>query len=228
MRLVSILILSTCLLTGCTTFRSEVSSVNDTSLVGCCTYFAVPMDEEIDRASLSWRNVEKQLGKALASKGFTKTDSWEEADLMILVGTGIGDPRSVTYSVPLYGKTGQVVTGSQTTGSATTYGNTTYGSANTTYQTLDTYGVTGTRTSSETVFDRWLIVSAYDLTSEAEDGRPLESWRTTVRSSGSTGDLQTVIPYMLAAAQPYFGDNTSGQKQVDIAEGSKTVKALIE
>lgn len=231
MRIVLPILLTALLLSSCAAFvrfENTVTSVSDSTLVGCCSYFVVPMDEDTNTASISWRRMEKQLSTALDSRGFLKAESPEAADLAIVVGAGIGDPRTVTFSRPVYGKTGEVVTGSTTTGSIYSYGNTATGRANTTNTSKDTYGVVGTTTSSAAVYDRWLIVSAYDMNNKSANDDYLESWRTTVRSSGSSGDLQRVVPYMIAASQDYLGGNLASAKKVTIREGSSKVQALIE
>ena len=225
--LILVLMLS---VSGCTIFRTKVSAVSDATFVGCCSFVVVPGDQATDTSSLYWRTLEKQVTRALERNGFAKAESADTADIGIVVAAGIGQPRTVTTSREVIGQTGSVVTGSKTTGTVNSYGfgNNSTVNANTTYTSQPTYGVVGTETSSYSVFDRWLIVSAYDLKNRAPNGDLIESWRTSVNSAGTSGDLQMILPYMITAAEKYFGENLSSAKTVEIIEGDRRVKGLIE
>lgn len=216
------------LLGGCATtqFHSQVTSLSDTSVVGCCTFFILPADESVDIASLDWRTFERQLSVALELKGFERAAVSDEADIAIVAGLGIGDPRTETWTVPIWGQTGTITTGSTTTGTVNSYGNTATVNSQTTYNTTPTYGVIGSSQASATIYDRWLEVRAFGMKKDASDGGALEVWRTTVRSAGTTGDVYVVAPYMLAAAHDYFGENLTKQVDVKINEGAPVVQAI--
>jgi hypothetical protein len=214
---------------GCATtyFKNQVSAAVDPSLVGCCTFFIIPDNESVDTSSLVWRNFERQVAKALEQQGFRRATDSTKADIGIVASAGIGTPRAESFSVPVWGQTGSTVSSSSTSGTINTFGNTSTVNANTTYNSNPTYGVVGMRQGSRTVYDRWLLIRAYSM-QEAPNGVYLEAWRTMVQSSGSTGDISVVAPYMLAASKEYFGKNLSAQKTVSILKDSKEVQMLIQ
>ena len=51
-------------------------------------------------------------------------------------------------------------------------------------------------------------------------------WRTTMTSSGSSGDLDVAFPIMMAAGQPYLAANTGEQIQRVLTETSPEVVAI--
>jgi len=52
-------------------------------------------------------------------------------------------------------------------------------------------------TSVNTVYDRYLIIEAYDDKNQV--------WKITVKSSGSSGNLSKVMPVLILSAMDYFG-----------------------
>ena len=225
-----ILVTALALLAGCssTNFYNDVTSIADNSITGCCTFAVLPADENVDQASLAWRRLEGQLVRALENQGFSKVASDEIPDIGILAVVGIGDPRSENFSVPMWGQTGTTTTGSTTTGTVNVFGNTASVNSNTTYNAMPTYGIVGSMQGTRTVYDRYLALHAYSLNDKTEFGDYLEAWSTIIRSSGSSGDLSVVLPYMIAAGQPYLGKNLAAQKRVVLPENSQKVKAILE
>lgn len=217
-------------LSGCatTSFNNDVTSISDQSITGCCSFYIIPSDESIDTASLAWRSFEKQLVRALELQGYSEAVNPDAADIAIVAAMGIGDPRTVNWSVPRWGQTGTKTTGSSTTGTMSVYGNTATTRSNTTYNTTPTYGFVGSTQGSSTVYDRWLELHAYSMSDKLPNGDFLEAWSTSVRSVGTTGDLSVVAPYMIAAGRPYFGKSLSRQARVVIREDSEQVNVLIE
>ena len=59
---------------------------------------------------------------------------------------------------------------------------------------------------------------AYDNKQKQSSGKDVQLWKTDIVSTGSSGDLRLVFPYMIAAAIPYFGGNTSTRVTVELNE----------
>ncbi len=103
------------------------------------------------------------------------------------------------------GKTG--VSSSNTYGTVSTYGNTATVNSTTTY--TPTYGVTGstTHTGTYTTFTRYMFIDALDLNEYKKTEKQKQIWKTTVISTGSSGDLRRVVPVLVAASKPYVAKN---------------------
>jgi hypothetical protein len=81
---------------------------------------------------------------------------------------------------------------------------------------------------SSTVYDRFLILAAYDLNAFRITKQEIQLWKTIITSSGSSDDLRTVIPYLVFAAKPYLGGNTGKRVKVILLNGDKRVKNFVE
>ena len=55
-------------------------------------------------------------------------------------------------------------------------------------------------------------------------GTPL--WETTITSSGSSGDLRMVMPYMVTASEDYIGKSTSKRIEVEVRSKNKRAKRI--
>ncbi len=123
--------------------------------------------------------------RMLNSLGFKYAESSKNAELVVFLSYGIGDPdeHQYSYSLPVYGKTG--VSSSSTYGTATAYGNhMTY--SGTTVHT-PSYGITGynTYTGTRTVYFRYVNLIGYDFSEYQRSEKKVQLWKTTITSSGS-------------------------------------------
>ncbi|MHC4295036.1 MAG: hypothetical protein ACYSTL_05570, partial [Planctomycetota bacterium] len=120
----------------------------------------------------------------------------------------ISEPKEhpYSYSVPHFGQTG--ISSSSTYGTLQSFGN--YGtySGTTTYQ--PTYGITGysNHVGTYVTYTRRFNLVACDLDIYRREEKVKELWRVLAVSTGSSGDLRRVFPILVAAAQPYLGENT--------------------
>ncbi len=212
-------------ITACATpFYVSVDSIAATSPKQFRTYLMLPGNEDGNFDDLQYKEYSAYLAKALAEKGYVPADSFETADLAVVLSYGISDPQTqqYTYSLPVYGQTG--VSSSTTTGTAYSYGNSTTISANTTY--TPSYGVTGysTHVGSVTTFFRFARIEAYDLAEYRESDRQLQIWSTKIVSTGTSGDLRRIFPMLIAAGYPYLGTNTGKRIDLTMHEGDKSAK----
>jgi hypothetical protein len=186
------------------------------------SYFLIPGLQGVSTRDLQYREFAAQAARALKYRGYTKARTAEEADAIILLSYGIGEPR-VEYeliSSPVYGL---VPSGTSTT---TAYGTTTsFGGVATTAATATTtqgrtLGVVGTATRSrKTVeYDRYLRLTAVSTARYKQTAEVEEVWQTTVTSSGWNDDLRRVFPVMLAGAMRRIGVDTGGKQPVEVPE----------
>lgn len=220
------------ILSGCATMGQQlqyhvaVDSLASSTAKEKHTYLLLPGNEGITWDDLQFQEYALYLMRVLNSQGFISADKAEDADVAIVLSYGIGDPQTYQYSyaLPVWGKTG--VSSAQTYGTATAYGNSATYSETTTY--TPTYGVTGysTQLSSVTTYFRYALVTAYDFKAFKESNKQVQLWRTTITSTGSSGDLRRVFPILISAAVPYLATNTGKQVPVRLYESDEIVRAV--
>ena len=212
MRLKSILLLaSLCvgvtLLSSCATtrFKSNVDSLAQPDAVAKKRFVLLPGGKGVEVSDLQFLEFASYVERIFTEKGFVKATSVPDADVAIFLAYAIGDPQTYQYAYSLsnWGQTG--VSSSNTRGTITSYGGTASYSGTTTY--TPTYGITGSTTyvGTDTVYTRFLFLDAYDVSAYMKEKKMAQVWKTSVVSTGSSGDLRLVVPYMVAAMRPYLG-----------------------
>lgn len=177
------------------------------------TYAIGSGDKTISSGDLHFREYAGQVEKALAVSGYVKVANPDDAAILIALVYGISEPRDTTssYALPVIGQTGVVA--SNTYGRVGAGGNF---SATTT--NVPSFGVTGYLpiTENQTTYTRYFVATAFDINASKSSGKDTQLWKTTVTSSGSSGDLRYVFPYMVYATQPYLGTNTGKKIEVKV------------
>jgi len=207
---------------GCATtlhFVTEVDSLARADSVGnryVLFHVLLTGNDNVDVDGLELAFYKAQTVRALNTSGYQESPI-EEADFAIFVRYGMGAPRTGSYSVPIFGRTGYKTTGATTLGILPTIGNMSTINSTTTVDSEPTFGSVGTAKRSRTVYLRHLILTAYDLSSN-KDGKYDEAWRTTVTSTGSSGDLRRVFPLLLASGASHFGKATDQQEIYNLTE----------
>lgn len=204
-------------------FHVNIDSISAPKTMPKHSYILLPGTKEVDDSDLQFREYASYVQRALAEKGFVKTNNFNEANIAIFLMYGIGDPQKhqYTYSLPLWGQTG--VSSSSTYGTVNTYGSTATYSGTTTY--TPSYGVVGStmHTGTRVTYFRYFILDALDLDEYRRTKKEVQLWKTTVTSTGSSGDLRQVLPVMIGASKEYFGTNTGKKLKVILHENDKRV-----
>lgn len=219
------------LLAACATTRQPQFNVTVDSLAALTaqekrTYILLPGNEGVTWDDLQFQEYAAYLLRVLNAQGFVSTEKAEDADVAIVLSYGIGDPQTRQYSssLPVWGQTG--VASSQTYGTATSYGNSASYSGTTTY--TPTYGVTGhtSQIGTQTTYFRYALITGYDFKAFRESKKQGQLWKTTITSSGSSGDLRQVFPILIGAAVPYLATNTGKQVPVKLYENDEIVRSV--
>ena len=214
------------ILSGCVSCRIGVSGFSDPNYTGGHSYWLLSGKENVTVDDLEFREYAAYLRRGLNQAGFSESTTLDQADLAIFINYGIGDAKeqAYSYSMPVYGQTG----GGTYNFSGTTYSSygsaTTYGTATQTPQ----YGVVGSQqfSGATLTYLRYLSVDALDMKAFRNEKKMVPVWRTDVTSRGTSGDLRSVFPVLVAAATPHFGKNTKKQVVVDLSEGDKQVQQI--
>ncbi len=223
---------------GCATkpkYIVNVSSIGNTHQK--MKYVLMSGLKNISTTDLEFQEYAKYINKALQKKGFIKS-YFKNANIAIFLSYGISKPQKHTYSysIPIYGQTGissaTTYGTSNTYGTLNTYGNTGYYSGNTysnatTYYTPK-YGIKGYQSGigEYITYTRYFELSAVDLEYFKITKKNKQLWKTTVISTGSSGDLRRVFPVLVAASERYIGLNTGKQIKIQLYEDDKKVLEL--
>jgi hypothetical protein len=64
------------------------------------------------------------------------------------------------------------------------------------------------------------------LDTYAKSGKEKIVWSTSITSTGSSGDIRRVFPYLIVAGQTYFGKSSGEKIVVKVYEGDQRVTQL--
>jgi hypothetical protein len=173
-------------------------------------YVLLPDEARIDPTDLQFAEFAEQVRFALANRGYRPAASKETADIAVMLGFGIGEPRqqSYAYSSPVWGPTGPAYFHPRAMESSF------YGYRGYRGQTFyaPSYGVSGytTQIGIVTTYTRFLSLHAIDLAEYRATNHTRRIWQVTAESTGQSGDLRAVFPAMVVAIEPHIGTN-SGQ-----------------
>lgn len=86
--------------------------------------------------------------------------------------------------------------------------------------------------TSSVLYFRWLMVAVAPASHYGVAGQSFDdvewSWVAEVTSSGSSGDLRSVIDYMLIAAFQYFGNSTGRRIRINVPGNDNRLGELYE
>ncbi len=90
------------------------------------------------------------------------------------------------------------------------------------------HGVVGSQpyTSRVTTYYRYLILEAIDLDAYRQSQSIEQVWKTTIISSGRSGNLRRVFPVLVGAASDHIGTNTGKQVLIKISEDDPRVHRI--
>lgn len=141
--------------------------------------------------SLEWRSYANLVSRQLQKYGLVQWQGQGNPDLAVFMSYAIDSGRTSVSAVPMYGKTGGGTTTTTTgfVGKTPIYG---------TSYTPPTYGVTGYAPVEETVYGRAVKIAIVDVGRSIEQSRPVTVYEATATSAGSIGNLNVVMPAIIA------------------------------
>ncbi len=155
------------------------------------TYIIKSAMQNISDKDLEFQEVARYIENALSSKKYIRTDSKENADILIYLGYRMSAPQKSYHTYTNSGAMAMPIGGIW-------------------FAKLPT-----TQTIEITTFITTLILEAYDL---KDPNGILQLWKTTTKLGGCSADLRAVLPSMVAASSDYFGTNTGKQISVTIQQ----------
>jgi hypothetical protein len=190
------------LISGCVRFDVRIDSISSEEVGPKKTYVLLPGNQDTAAEDLLFKEFAKYVHRALAAKGFLPAVNVEEAKVVIFLSYGIGNPQEHLYSYT-------------TTESSPVYS--TFGGE------VGTIKSKTSHVGSFRTYDRFILIDAYDLDAYREQKKLSQLWKTTVTSSGSSGDLRRVFPVLIAASRAYLGSNTGRQVHLSLDEQDRRV-----
>lgn len=167
-----------------------------------------------EQESLEFRSYANLVSAQLINHGWHPA-TFDSADVAVFLQYQISQGHQVAFNYPIFG---QVPTGSSTTfGTVSTFGNTATFNAATTQQTA--LGVVGSGSGSRTEYERAVSVTMYSVKAYRESQKMERLFEGEIRSSGSRGDLPSVMPTLIRGLLDDF-PGKSGR--------TRTVKLLID
>jgi hypothetical protein len=187
-------------------FTTTINSVTSNQLPKEKTYWISTFNNSNNEFSLRDKSRLKVIERMLSDAGFMKADKIS-AQYTLKVSLGISDPKTKTGSTPIFGQTG--------VSSSTTYGNvSSSGSFNATTYNTPSFGIVGSNSYSYSSYTRFLIVRGFDNKEE-------EVFDSRSVSSGTSGDIDRVLPVLAYNMIPYVGKNTSKSTTVNLRENEE-------
>ncbi len=189
-------------------------------------YYIIPADSTLieDFEYIEYSSI---LKSRLNEVGYTESSS-ENADLRIILDYFMGNERYVgsttsTYNSSFTFQNGKINSNTNANANVKVRGNS--ATANVSSSTLvnsknttQTIGSSSTTESAQYETPIGVNIIAFDNYSD----KPV--WKVEVRDilrSGSSATFRSVMPWLIASAQPYFGTNYEGQPTITKSNGEK-------
>ena len=193
---------------------SNVTSFhNITGTIEKKTVWIKPSDASLVN-SLQFQTYAKTIASYLVQYGFSVALENQAPDYVVFVSYGIGPGKTITKSMPVFGAMG----GGTTTNSGTVYGT----DGNIRYSgesyTMPTYGVVGSRTSTQTQFTRNLAIDIVDASSLVNPAKPIKIYEGRVQSTGKCGGVNYVMSEMIESMFRNFPGRSGTSRQVTILQ----------
>ena len=207
-----------------TRYTIQVDSIGSDTYQEQKTYVAVPTDNDVKPEDLRFKEYAGYLEKVLAQKGYTKVPSSNDANIIVYLTYGVGNPEEHTYaySVPLYGQIGV----KPSPGPAPQPGQAPSKPPFEHYNPV--FGIIGTKTEYKTytTYFKYCKIEAFDLQLYRKTNTEKQLWSTIVTSRGPNDDLRMFMPYMFAAAEQYIGVDTGKKVELVIDGNDEKVDSL--
>lgn len=229
-------------LSGCgTLYKLDVTATTYADVQPGSRYVILSGDPDMPVGSADFTRYASQLERALDEQGYVRVgeDGLADAQLAIYVSADVSDPAKSYHTVKTAVFESPYIEGTQAATRAADErqgGQSGQVSKPTPLDQNPQEVIAGyERTSfATTVYTKELTLLAIDLpqylrdieTLGKERAVPREIWSIDVETVGSPSSLQEAMPVMIAASQPWVGENTGQTVQVTLSESDSRVRKL--
>lgn len=199
------------LVSGCASIQIEASVFHDLSPTAqSLKYAVVPVPDQ--EASLEHKSFLDLVRTELNNRGYIETPK-AEADVYVFLFYGITTGSERVSSYPIHGRTGTQYT--YIPAPLPPLGRLPAYSSGTTIS-IPTYGVVGTATSSETIFESYLLLHMVDRAESLKEGKVKRRYEAKVLSIGSSSQVAVTVPAMINALFQDFPGKSGSTRRVDL------------
>jgi hypothetical protein len=197
-------------------------AATDVTSTAHSTYLLAPGQDGVTNGDLQYQEFSRYVERVLSAQGMKRTADPEQAEVVILLSYAIGDPKTFQSQIllPVWGRTG--------VSSLNTTGQVIGSNFNSTTTVTPSYGISGysqVQTSS-TYYVRNARLVAFKK-EEIKKGSHNQLWNVSIVSSGQSGDLRYIFPYLVTAAAPYIGKNSGHMIDMALHVNDPRIAALI-
>ncbi len=192
---------------GCATPHSfNVDAINNPDLEGHRSFVIVSSDASVHEDDLQYKEVKGFVKTALSGKGHYEAPSAEDAEMIVDIAYGIGEPqidlKMVTQPVFTY----------EATDPSSTY-----------VRRPSQQIVFEERVVPETKYDKFIRITARDNREREASEAPKQLWTIHVKIRDKDQDLRKYLPLLVAAATDHIGSDTEHNKKIKIKENDEVV-----
>ena len=193
-------------------YESEIQSFGNYNMEGK-TFYVISANPDVSNKDLEFLDYKDYITQCLILKNAIPCENSDSADVCILFDYGVADKSYVAnVAIPIWGRTGSTVI---TTTSRYIVGGGVFQSSSVT-SSINT-GVTGILNRNEKIQEYRRVINLYAYDNKDRTSDPVMLWKTNISSSGSSRDLQEVLPYIAHTAIPYMGQQTNGIKTLQVS-----------
>ncbi|MXO85241.1 DUF4136 domain-containing protein [Altererythrobacter aurantiacus] len=165
----------------------------------------VPLNDQ--EGDIEFSTYRQTVKARMEAQGFQIVEDPTHAELWAFFDYGVGDPRSESFSYPIFGQTGGGTTYHSGTvnssaGSATFSGTSTQ---------MPSFGFVGSGNGTRTVYDRFFVLEIVDPSRSTQEKVEIV-YRSNVRSSGSSGTFLPISECVFEAVFEEF--RGTGSKKI--------------
>lgn len=220
-RFVSVtLLLPVFLAAGCADYYLSVDSINDgVGIAGsrsCCVLSGM---KDVADDDLRFREFAVYVKRALEGRGYTVTDDFDGADVIVLLSYGMGNGQENYYmdGGDWYGP--RDVT--------TTYGTVERHGGYSTYSEVTDYGYGYDFTGPVSYVDYTCFVRlvAFEGGRYRNDAKKM-FWETDIVSTSGESDMRRMFPVLIGGAMPYLGEDTGRRAEFAVRENDRNVRMI--
>ena len=212
-------------LSSCTpSYHFKVDAISGGEISKGKSFVLISGNSDMKESDLRFREAAALVQTGLEGKGMRLASDISSADLLVELTFGVGEPREVmevrsypethwhpgfsyAVSIPVFNKDGVVVS----------YQNRIVREPPRSYTYWDE------RMDSTTVFEKYLEIAAYDNRLGSAVNDPEELWGIVITNADYSDNIREYLPYMIAAALPYIGEDTGSQIYVSLKQDDPTV-----
>lgn len=208
-------------------YHFKVDAISGGELSKGKSFVLISGNAEMKESDLRFREAANLVQTGLEGKGMHRAKDIASADLLIELTFGVGEPREVmevrsypethwhpgfSYAIriPIYDKNGLIVS----------YQNRVVREPPRSYTYWDE------RVDSSTIFEKYLEIAAYDNRLGSAVNDPEQIWGLVITNADYSDNIREYLPYMIAAALPYIGEDTGSQIHVSLKQDDPTVNFI--